>query len=213
MDDLLWIVIGVPVFILAGSVHEYMHAWTAYKLGDYTAKMSGRMTLNPLAHVELYGLLLMVFAHFGWMKPVPVNERNFKNPVRDMALVAIAGPVSNVVMAWVAILVLRLVMTNMDPVATATIGSTTPFIVVTLSTFIWVNGALAVFNMLPIPPLDGYRITRALIPSGLVHYWEKLEDYSWLILLLLFLPFSPLAGITGSLVISGVDILLTFLSF
>lgn len=191
-DTIFWIITGLPIFILSGSFHEYMHAWTAKKLGDYTATSEGRLTMNPLAHIDPWGLLLMIFAHFGWMKPVPVNEYNFKNRVGGMALVALAGPISNIFLALIGIALYILL--------SAIFSSATTFILFVFQViyiFIWVNLALAAFNLLPIPPLDGFRILRALLPNVIRSYWESLENYSFIILLLLFIPGSPLSGFIG----------------
>lgn len=202
-DSLFWIVIGLPIFIISGSFHEYMHAWTAKKLGDYTATTEGRLTLNPLAHIDPWGLLLMVFAHFGWMKPVPVNEYNFKNRVGGMALVALAGPLSNLFLATIGIALTLLIGSN--GISNNIYSSATSFIDLLLYIFIWVNLALAAFNFLPIPPLDGYNIMRALLPYSLRSYWEQLRNYSFIILLVLFLPFSPLSGFIGGYIQWFVD--------
>lgn len=202
-DSLFWIVIGLPIFIISGSFHEYMHAWTAKKLGDYTATTEGRLTLNPLAHIDPWGLLLMVFAHFGWMKPVPVNEYNFKNRVGGMALVALAGPLSNLFLATIGIALTLLIGSN--GISNNIYSSATSFIDLLLYIFIWVNLALAAFNFLPIPPLDGYNIMRALLPYSLRSYWEQLRNYSFIILLILFLPFSPLSGFIGGYIQWFVD--------
>lgn len=212
MIDWMWIVMGVPIFILAGSVHEFMHAWTASKLGDPTAANNGRLTVNPLAHVDPFGILLMVFAHFGWMKPVPIREDYFKKPVRDMALVAVAGPVSNILMAFIGSLVLKgLLLFTSYGSYDAYLSATVPFPIMFLYLFIWVNAALAVFNVIPIPPLDGYRVVRAFLPTKLRIYWEYLENYSWIVLLLLFLPFSPLSTLVGNLISTGIEALVTIL--
>ena len=189
MEDLFgWMILGLPAFILAGSIHEFMHAWTAVKLGDNTAFLYGRLTLNPLKHIDPYGLFLMIFARFGWMKPVPINENNFQNPVRDTALVSIAGPISNLIMAILSSLFLR-VLFSIDTSSIATSFLSEFFI-----TFTWINLALLLF-----------------IPKNLRHKWESLENYSHYILLALFLPFSPLATFTSALLSDGVQLLLLLL--
>ncbi|GAB4160585.1 MAG: site-2 protease family protein [Candidatus Dojkabacteria bacterium] len=214
MGDLFfWIIIGLPVFVFSGTVHEYMHAWTARKLGDYTATIQGRLTLNPLAHLDLYGTLLMIFARFGWMKPVPVNEYNFKKPVRDMALVAIAGPASNLVMAVIGAILFRVVGALTGENSSGLALTSMSFLSTLFYVFTWVNLALMAFNLLPIPPLDGYRIARFILKGKLRDIWEDIEKYSFIILLLLFLPFSPLSGLVGTYLGSVVDFLAGFFLF
>jgi Zn-dependent protease len=191
-----WIIIGLPAFILAGVVHEYMHAWTAKKLGDYTATTEGRLTLNPIAHLDPIGFILMVVARFGWMKPVPINEYNFENPKRDMAIVAFAGPMSNLGLAILSALILNILPTT--PAVTESVMSgdgVLLFITTVLYFFLYVNLVLMLFNLIPIPPLDGSRIVRAVLPANLQYYWEELEKFAPIIILLLLLPFSPIRGI------------------
>ncbi len=202
-----WILLGLPAFIIAGSVHEYMHAWTAKKLGDYTATIEGRLSLNPLVHLDPIGFLFMIFFKFGWMKPVPVNEYNFKKPVRDMALTAAAGPFSNLVMAIIGSAVLWFISISGISMATGFMSFISGF----FSTFVWVNIALMIFNLFPIPPLDGYRIVRLFIPSSGRYYWEQLERYAFIFLALIFLPFSPLSAITGQILITGVTTIFNLL--
>jgi Zn-dependent protease len=194
-----WVIFGVPVFILAGTVHEYMHAWTAKKLGDYTATIEGRLTLNPLAHLDPFGLLLMVVAGFGWMKPVPVNSYNFKDPIKGMALVAVAGPASNLVMALIGAVIFNLLF-NTDLLASADSQSAIYTFVENFSRmFVWINIVLMVFNMIPFPPLDGSRIVRIFMPENIRYKWEELEKYSPFILLILFI-IPPFSLVTGTLI-------------
>lgn len=210
--DISWTILIVPAFIVAGSVHEYMHAWTAQKLGDFTAATQGRLTLNPLKHLDPWGFLLMITAGFGWMKPVPVNEYNFRHPVRDMAIVAAAGPASNLLMAVISSLLLRLLFPS-GFINTIEIGSPTLslFAFQLLYSFIYVNVILALFNLIPIPPLDGSRMIRAFLPKPIRLGWDQIERYSFIFILLLFLPFSPLSRIAGGLLTIGVELLISLL--
>ncbi|WKZ31411.1 MAG: site-2 protease family protein [Candidatus Dojkabacteria bacterium] len=204
VPDLQWILVGLPAFILAGTVHEYMHAWTAKKLGDYTATIEGRLTLNPLAHLDPFGLLLMIIAKFGWMKPVPVNSYNFKNPVVGMAITALAGPASNLVMATAAAIVYNALFAQQF---LALLPSSSPVLGVlnsALISFIYVNIVLMLFNLIPIPPLDGSRIVKVIMPKSLQYYWDLMENYSGILLLLILLPFSPLSQVIGTFLTSGI---------
>ena len=146
-----------PPILLAITFHEYAHGWTAMKFGDPTAKMMGRLTLNPLVHLDPIGTLMLFLVHFGWAKPVPVDPRYFSDPKRQMLWVALAGPVANMILAFFSgILIIGFASSNfMFSSNTALIGN---MLVYSLQ----INLALAVFNMLPIPPLDGSKIlTRA----------------------------------------------------
>lgn len=195
-----------------------MHAWTAKKLGDYTATMEGRLTLNPLSHIDPIGFLMMIIARFGWMRPIPVNEYNFKNPAADMALTAAAGPFSNLVLAIIAAIILRFFPLDFGAIGGFLSGeaigfgdSINVYIGLFLLIFLQVNVILMIFNLLPIPPLDGYRIVRAFLPGKLRYYWEQLEQYYLIILIALFLPFSPLNALLGSFISNGIRIIMNLL--
>lgn len=175
----------LPV-IFAITVHEVAHGWVAKKYGDKTAWMLGRLTLNPLKHVDpvgtliIPGILLLTGTGFifGWAKPVPVDARNFKSPRHDMAMVALAGPVANLLMAIGWALVARLgVMVNIEYVSMPLIYSGVAGISINL--------VLALINLLPIPPLDGSRILTGILPSRWAWYYNRLERYGFIILLLL----------------------------
>ena len=173
-EELFNIFIRAIVLVTAMPIHECAHGWVANKLGDPTAKNLGRLTLNPLPHLDPLGSLLILLAGVGWARPVPVNTRYFKNVKRDMALTAIAGPVSNILMALV-------LMTGFKIYILATGGMevfvgalflgdpTAKFLFSLLLTMISVNVGLAVFNLLPIPPLDGSRLLTALLPPKLYY--------------------------------------------
>ena len=178
---------ALPV-IFAITVHEAAHGWVAKKYGDNTAFMLGRLTLNPIKHIDplgtiiLPGLLLLTGTGFifGWAKPVPVNARHFKKPLHDMAMVALAGPISNILMALAWALLARLGMT---------IGKSAEFVSIP---FIYsgiagisINLVLALINLLPIPPLDGSRVITALLPHRWASLYSRLEPYGFIILLAL----------------------------
>lgn len=186
------IVASAIVFILAISVHEFMHAWSANALGDDTAKREGRITLNPIAHFDplgfLFGLLLIFgVAPIAWGKPVPVNPYKLRGGRRGMAVVAVAGPLSNLVMA--ALLPAILLAFSSFLSQTGVDSRVLRFMaVLTQMMFAW-NIGLFVFNLLPIPPLDGFNILLGLVPSYWVYRLEQVRQYSMIILLLvMFLP-------------------------
>jgi Zn-dependent protease len=191
MDELTLmqrIVVWVLPVIFAITVHEVAHGWVAKKYGDNTASLMGRLTLNPIKHVDLVGTIILpgillltgTGFIFGWAKPVPVDPRNFKNPLNDMAIVALAGPVSNLLMATGWALIARLGVT---------IGAQTEVIslplIYTGIAGISINLALAMINLLPIPPLDGSRILTGILPRQLAWQYNRLERYGFIILLAL----------------------------
>lgn len=159
-------------------IHEYAHALIATKLGDQTPRLSGRLTLNPMAHISPLGAIMIFLCGFGYAKPVNVNPRNFKDPKKGMALTAIAGPISNLIMGFVFIFIATLVSNLADTT------STMIYVIYYFLTFAAVvNVNLAVFNLLPIPPLDGSRILQLLIPAK---YYYKFLQYERYIVLVVF---------------------------
>ncbi len=170
------LILQIPALLIAVTVHELAHALVADRLGDSTARMLGRITLNPLPHIDPLGAVAFVVAGFGWAKPVPVNARNFRHPVRDMAGVAAAGPVANFATAFAALLVL-VALGRSDVLPQPLLRA--------LSYVYTFNLALGIFNLIPLPPLDGGHFLAYLLPrsaSGLV---PLLERYGMFILLLL----------------------------
>ena len=160
------------VMLVAIPVHEAAHAYVSAKLGDTTAKDYGRLTLNPVAHFDLMGALCMILAGVGWAKPVPTNPMRFKNPKRGMALTAAAGPVSNVLLAFLSIIVYKLVF-YMAPLQV----TTWQFVLLLLNYMASINITLAVFNLLPIPPFDGSRIVNVFLPQRLYFKIMQYERY------------------------------------
>ena len=186
------LIILLPILIFLLCFHEFSHGYVAYRLGDHTAARSGRLTLNPLAHLDPIGSLMILFVGFGWAKPVPVNPINFSNPRVDMMKVAFAGPASNLILAFIAGLMIRFV--NYSDVMSNGI------LYQTLYVFSFINIALAVFNMLPVAPLDGSQIFGNMISKNNPELAWKLQMYGPKILMGLILigivtPFSLLGTI------------------
>jgi len=150
----------IPVILFSLTVHEYMHGLTAYKLGDSTPLISGRLTMNPLSHLDPIGTIMLFIARFGWAKPVPVNPFNFRNPLRDMAIVASAGPLSNLSIGILSAFLIRLFFGKGDHL----IYFSENLIFLLLFLFMQINLALAFFNLIPIPPLDGSKILLHFLP-------------------------------------------------
>ncbi len=213
--DLKTFLLSLPIILIALVVHEVSHGYIAMKLGDPTARNLGRLTLNPLKHLDPIGTICMVFFHFGWAKPVPINTRYFKKPKRDMALTALAGPVSNFILGFFGILVYRILYA----IFTNAAGPTTPDLAInvmntTLNFFYmfgFLNVSLGVFNLIPIPPLDGSRILLVFLPTKAYFAVMKYERYIMIgFFVLLFVGrrvgfiFSPISTLVGW-IIDGMD--------
>ncbi len=159
----------IPAALIALSVHEYAHGYTAWRLGDPTARSLGRLTLNPLAHLDLWGTVCMVLFRFGWAKPVPINPRYFKNPRKGMALTAAAGPAANLLLALLCALLYRLTWLGAGALLPSVENHILSYFFTYLAYFFllshFLNLSLAVFNLLPLPPLDGSRILCIFLPS------------------------------------------------
>ena len=152
------------------SVHEFAHAWVSDKLGDPTAKHLGRVTLNPKAHIDPIGMLVLVVAGVGWGRPVPFNPLNLKYPKRDSALIALAGPASNFILAILVAIILKFVTPN-----TLVAGA--------LQLLVFYNLMLGVFNLMPFHPLDGFKIVGGLLPNNLAMQWYQMQPYGIIILI------------------------------
>lgn len=179
-----FLIILVPVILFSLTIHEYAHALVAYRLGDDTAKKQGRLSLNPLVHLDVLGTLLLFIVHFGWAKPVPVDPRNFRNPKKDMLMVALAGPVSNILTAIAAAVILKAIFENFAVIPP---GSGADVAARMLVWFMYIGIVLAVFNMIPVPPLDGSRVLYGLLPDSLAYRYARFETYGIFILFAFFL--------------------------
>lgn len=189
---LISFLLSVPVLILVLSVHEYAHGYVAKKLGDPTAENLGRLTLNPLKHIDLIGFLMFLVVGVGYAKPVPINSRYFKKPRRDMALVGAAGPISNFLMAILFTGIIKILQVIFSFVPVAAVPEWTPAAIYyakeMLRLGIFYSLAFMIFNLLPVPPLDGSRILYAFLPSKALLWVQKYERYFfWGILALFFL--------------------------
>ena len=170
---------SLPGIVIAMVIHEWAHARVAYALGDYTPKLMGRLTLNPAAHVDPIGLLMLFFVHFGWAKPVQINLNNFENPRRADILVSLAGPFANFITAFVTLLVMVALIKFGFPM--------TEGMQAVLSTIMIINVNFGIFNLIPIPPLDGFHVLRNLLPYEMAEKLEALERYSFLILIVILM--------------------------
>lgn len=177
--------VRLPAILAALTFHEYAHGWVADKLGDPTARLSGRLTFNPLAHLDPIGTLALIFSPVGWAKPVPVNFSNLRNPRRDMIWVAAAGPGANLVLAAVSAWSLRL-FEGAGGISESAwlLGLLTPLYLMLYRSVV-INVALAIFNLLPLLPLDGGRVTAGLLSPRQAASYGRLERYGFPILLIL----------------------------
>lgn len=219
-EIVIYLLLFIPIFLISFSVHEAAHAYVAWKLGDPTARNMGRLTLNPLKHLDPIGTISMLLIGIGYGKPVPINSRYFKNPKRDMAISAAAGPISNLLLAFLGTLLYNLtalVLSHAYPAydglfqndicpwdfgqASANGAPAGIIIGLILLTFFyyfsWMNVSLCVFNLIPIPPFDGSRILFAFLPDR--YYWG-IQKYEWIIMIviivvLFLLPFNPVTPI------------------
>ena len=196
--------IWVAALLVAITVHEFAHAWTADRLGDPTARLAGRITLNPLAHLDPIGTLMILFFRFGWGKPVPFDPFNLKNPRRDAALISFAGPASNFILAIFLSLIIHL--------GHLVIGPTAYLLEQILTPFVFLSVALGIFNLVPIHPLDGGKVLIGLLPQRIAYQWDAfLQRFGFFIILLLIFPifgFSPLFAIIFPIINAILSLLL-----
>ncbi|MCH7851908.1 MAG: site-2 protease family protein [Candidatus Marinimicrobia bacterium] len=173
------LVLLIPVILFALTVHEYAHGMVAYRLGDPTAKQAGRLTLNPLSHLDPMGTVMLFVIGLGWAKPVPVDPRYFANPKRDMLWVALAGPAANMGLALLSGLIIRFLTSDPSAYLSGALG---PILISMMVRSLQINLMLAVFNLLPVPPLDGSKIMYSLLPPQYAHWNYNLERYGPMVL-------------------------------
>lgn len=217
LDRLIQMLFMVPIFLISLSVHECAHAYAAYKLGDPTARNYGRVTLNPLKHVDIIGIIMLLIVGVGWAKPVPIEPRNFNNYRKGIALTAAAGPASNILMGTGGIILYRVFLAIfqavlINAVAVPTIVSVT---LQFLYYFAMLNLSLAFFNLIPLPPLDGSRLLELVLPPKAMQMYYRISPYSFIIIMglmytnILTIPIN----FCVNLVFNAVDALLNFVPF
>ncbi len=210
-DTIRQIIISAPPILAAIIFHEVSHGFVANKLGDPTAKFMGRLTLNPIAHIDPVGtvilpalLMLTGSPVFGWAKPVPINPANFKDPKRDMAISAAAGPVTNVILAILSLLIMKFLSASLAGFLPSN------FMLPLTMMFrqsILINVVLAAFNLLPIPPLDGGRVLIGLLPHKQAVAYSRIEPYGFFIVIILLMT-----GIAGALINPFINLIFALLS-
>ena len=199
--DIRTLLINVPITLIALTLHELAHGWVSGKLGDPAPKRDGRMTLNPLAHLDVLGTILMIFTGFGWAKPVMVNPMYYKDRKKGMALVGLAGPVMNMLLAFAALLLFTLVflIPDMKIGIPDELMSTAAYVT---QLFVVRNLCFAVFNFIPIPPLDGSRIVTMFLPDRAYYKLMSIERYGMIIIMLL-----SITGVFDAVIGTGVNAL------
>ena len=194
-------ILMTPVILFSLTVHEYSHGRMALRLGDDTAQRLGRLSFNPLRHLDILGVLFFYFVGFGWAKPVPVDPRNFEHPRRDMMYVAIAGPLSNIALAVCCSFFIRLISPEFS------------YLFVILAYGIWINVALAIFNMLPIYPLDGSSVLKGMVSQKIAEGMTNLDRFgAFLILGVFLLDHFAHTGILATILMLPINYSVLFLS-
>ncbi len=194
--SLTGLIAGLPGLLIALVIHEYAHAKTADAMGDFTPRMTGRLTLNPRAHIDPIGLVMLLVAHFGWAKPVMINSRNFRDWKKGELLVALAGPAANLAIAFVALAAMAMLFKA---------GLFSEGVRLVLSMMVLYNINFAIFNLLPLPPLDGSKVLMVLLPGRFAYELMKLERYSFIILIFLMMtPFLTMILIPLQKLVLGV---------
>jgi len=208
-DTVVQLLLFIPVILISLTVHEYSHGYAAYLCGDMTARNFGRLTLNPVKHLDPIGTIMMLIFGFGYAKPVPINPRNFRKPRRDICIVSVAGPLSNLVLCFFGILFWRLSVVLVLKYGGYELVSTNLFSAWAMfaTNFYYANAVLCVFNMIPIPPLDGSRLLSTVLPAKIAYTLAKYENYI-MIGVLVLLYFGALDGIIsfiGNGIIGGLN--------
>ena len=202
MENVIALLIQIPVVLACITIHEFSHGYVAYLLGDDTAKRAGRLTLNPLKHLDVLGAIMLIIVKIGWAKPVPVNPYNFKDMKVGMAITAAAGPISNFLFAVIAAIFYRSLMSGFPP---SILTYILQFIVV-------INIALGLFNLIPFPPLDGSKIIGGFMPDEMFFRWMQWERNGAYLLMIIFgISFLFRIPLLGTIIMPALNFFVTLL--
>ncbi len=206
-EGLITFLYTLPALVLSLSIHEYAHAWVAYKLGDISQKIRGRLTLNPLAHIDPIGFIAIVLVGVGWGKPVTVDDRNFKDSRKGMMLTSLAGPASNLLLAILVTLVLKLLMIFgiFNTMLNSNVGN------ILLSMLVYViqfNIVFGIFNLIPLPPLDGSKVLAYFLPQKARGFMYTLERYSFIIIMIIYFT-----NLTSYIIAPGYNLVLKLINW
>lgn len=203
--------------VIAITIHEFSHAYSADRLGDPTPRLQGRLTLNPLAHLDPLGTLMLLIARFGWGKPVVFDPFNLRHPRRDAAIISFAGPLSNLLTATFCAVLLQILLQYRLALLGNSLGIAVYALMGILRPIIILNVVLAIFNLVPIHPLDGFKIVGGILPKEYAQQWYELEPYGMIFLIFLIFPIfggsSPISNIISPIINGILTILLPSASF
>lgn len=205
-EGLRELLIMLPALLLSLSVHEFAHAWVAYKLGDISQKIRGRLTLNPFNHIDLFGFISIIFIGVGWGKPVMIDDRNFKNRAKGNMLTALAGPMSNLLLAIILTLLLKVLI--ICGVFAGNVSNVVSILLKMLFLAIQFNIVFCAFNLIPLPPLDGSKVLAYFLPPKLKGWMCYLERYSFYIIIILWVT-----GLSSILITPAYTLIAKFLDF
>lgn len=206
-EGLITFLYTLPALVLSLSIHEYAHAWVAYKLGDISQKIRGRLTLNPLSHIDPIGFIAIMLVGVGWGKPVTVDDRNFKDSRKGMMLTSLAGPASNLILAILVTIIIKLLMvfgifTN---IANSNVGG---IIINMLLYIIQFNIVFGIFNLIPLPPLDGSKVLAYFLPQKARGFMYTLERYSFIIIMIIYFT-----NLTSYIITPGYNLVLKLINW
>lgn len=206
-EGLITFLYTLPALVLSLSIHEYAHAWVAYKLGDISQKIRGRLTLNPLSHIDPIGFIAIMLVGVGWGKPVTVDDRNFKDSRKGMMLTSLAGPASNLILAILVTIIIKLLMvfgifTN---IANSNVGG---IIINMLLYVIQFNIVFGIFNLIPLPPLDGSKVLAYFLPQKARGFMYTLERYSFIIIMIIYFT-----NLTSYIITPGYNLVLKLINW
>lgn len=206
-EGLITFLYTLPALVLSLSIHEYAHAWVAYKLGDISQKIRGRLTLNPLAHIDPIGFIAIMLIGVGWGKPVQVDDRNFKDSRKGMMLTSLAGPASNLLLAILVTIILKLLM--VFGVSNTMVNSNVGGIILNMLLYvIQFNIVFGIFNLIPLPPLDGSKVLAYFLPQRARGFMYTLERYSFIIILIIYFT-----NLTSYIITPGYNLILKLINW